>query len=194
MDPRRALNVSAVLVVALGVGGCGAGDDDDGGERVRLPPASSSAPAATGPLVDVGGAVVRPGVYRLRDGSRVLHALRAAGGARPGADLAALNRAAPVVDGQQVIVPLRSAGVAGAALGNTGGGEDDPQGAAVARISINAADAAALDELPGIGPVTAEHIVADRNANGPFASVDDLDRVPGVGPATVEALREVATP
>lgn len=153
-----------------------------------------------GVLVDVSGAVRRPGVYRLAPGSRVLDAITAAGGARHGAQLAALNRAATVVDGQQVVVPdaasiaAASAGVgAGAAAGGAGGAA---LGAVAPgqRISLATATVADFDTLPGIGPVTAAKLVADRTANGPFASVDDLDRVPGIGPAMVEQLRELVTP
>jgi competence protein ComEA len=134
-------------------------------------------------LVDVAGHVRRPGVYRLAADARVHDAITAAGGAMAGADTGALNRAAPLIDGQQVLVPA-----AGSQDGDSAGGSGGSAGA----ISVNSADAAALEGLPGIGPVTAARIVADREANGPFTSIDDLDRVPGVGPATVEALRDVA--
>ncbi|MCW2926612.1 MAG: hypothetical protein JWM86_580 [Thermoleophilia bacterium] len=150
--------------------------------------ATSGAPAPIargerGVLVDVAGFVRRPGVYRLAPGGRVHEAIAAAGGAKPGADLASINRAATVVDGQQVIV-------AGPASQTRGG--EDASGGGSTTVSINTADVAALDGLPGIGPVTAERIVAERTSGGPFASVDDLDRVSGIGPATIEALREVA--
>lgn len=138
-----------------------------------------------GLVVDVAGQVRRPGVYEMPHGARVHDAIRAAGGARAGADLGGLNRAAPLVDGQQVVVA--AADDTGAAPRQAGAAD------AVATVSINTGDAAALDTLPGIGPVTAERIVADRAASGPFASIDDLARVPGIGPATVEALRGVAT-
>lgn len=138
-------------------------------------------------LVDVAGHVRRPGVYRLETGARAHEAIAAAGGARSGADLASINRAAPLVDGQQLLVPVAAAPGASAS-GGAGGGVSSSG----STVSINAADAAELDALPGIGEVTAEHIVADRTANGPFATLDDLDRVPGIGPATIEALREVA--
>lgn len=140
-------------------------------------------------VVDVSGAVRRPGVYRLPAGSRVLDALQRAGGPTARAQASALNRAAPLVDGQQVLVPETQ-------QGTTASG---PQGAAgegrapVARVSINSADVESLDALEGVGPVTAAKIVQDRQKNGPFRTVDDLDRVPGIGPATVEALRESVT-
>ncbi|MCW2925627.1 MAG: DNA-binding protein, partial [Thermoleophilia bacterium] len=142
-----------------------------------------------GVLVDVAGLVRRPGVYRLPAGARVHQALAAAGGVRPGADLTRINRAAAVVDGQQVVVsPI-------APVAPSGRGASAPAGVPTSGpVSLNSADVAALDALPGIGPVTAQHIVAEREKSGPFASVDDLDRVSGIGPATIEALREVVTP
>lgn len=158
-----------------------AADGQAGVAADREPPA--------GMLVDVAGAVRRPGVYELPSGARVLDALRAAGGARTGADMAAVNRAAEVVDGQQILVPVRAEGIAGATAGGMGtavtGG---------ARVSLNGAPAADLDGLPGIGPVTAQKIVDDRTANGPFRSVEDLDRVPGIGAATIERLRDQVGP
>jgi competence protein ComEA len=138
---------------------------------------------AGGVVVDVAGAVRRPGVYRMPAGARVHEAIEAAGGARAGADVSSLNRAAPLVDGQQVLVGA-AAPEAGAPTAQAGVGSS---------ISINAADATQLQELPGIGPVTAQAIVDEREAGGPYASVDDLDRVRGIGPATIESLREVAT-
>jgi competence protein ComEA len=131
--------------------------------------------------VDVAGAVRRPGVYRLATGTRVHEAITAAGGTTRDADASSLNRAAAVVDGEQILVPARTAAPA-------------PSGSAPgAKVSINTADVAALDQLPGIGPVTAQRIVDDRTRNGPFASVDDLDRVSGIGRATLEQLAGVAT-
>jgi competence protein ComEA len=113
----------------------------------------------------------------------VHEAIRAAGGVRRGANLGALNRAAVLVDGQQVLVPDAAPAAAGSEASSGGS----------ATVSINSADVDALDALPGIGPVTAQHIVDEREAAGPFARVDDLDRVSGIGPATIEALRDVVT-
>lgn len=170
-----------VAMAALGAG-CGGRTAD-----VATPPRQRAVVepvvAESGVLVDVSGQVRRPGVYRLKAGARVHEAIAAAGGIRPGAELSSINRAAVLVDGQQVAVGVRSDGssTASAASG------------AAPTVSINAGDAAALDALPGIGPVTAQRIVAEREANGPFASVDDLDRVPGIGPATIETLRTAAS-
>lgn len=137
-------------------------------------------------VVHVAGAVSAPGLYTLDGGARVADAVAAAGGAADGADLDALNLARVVVDGEQVRVPLKGE----AAVGKFAGG-----GAASAdgRVNINSADAAALEALPGVGPVLAARIAAYRDAHGPFASVDALDDVSGVGPAVLEKVRAVAT-
>lgn len=159
-------------------------------------------PVATAPsgrralVVHVVGAVRRPGLYRLREGTRVADALARAGGAARSADLAALNLAAPLVDGTQVLVPSR---VAEAAEGAAGGpAAPAPSGsAAVAggrRPSLSSATAEELDQLPGVGPITAQRIIDYRTAHGPFRSVDDLDAVPGIGPARIEQLRDLVTP
>lgn len=130
-------------------------------------------------VVDVTGAVARPGVYRLPAGSRVEDAIRRAGGAAAGAMLEAVNRAARLADGQQVVIPRRGAG--GAVLGSAGG-EDGP-------IGLGTATVEQLDTIDGIGPVTAADIVEFRDQHGGLASVDQLDQISGIGPATMESLR-----
>lgn len=137
-------------------------------------------------VVDVAGAVRRPGVYRLAAGARVQQALRRAGGATASAQLALVNRAAKVVDGQQIVVPARP-GAAGPGTTAASGAPDQP-------ISLNSATAEQLDQLDGVGPATADKITAWRNANGGFHSVDDLAQVPGIGPKRLEALRPHLTP
>jgi competence protein ComEA len=132
-------------------------------------------------VVHVTGAVRQPGLYRLREGSRVADAVARAGGATVSADTAAVNLAAPLADGMQVVMPSRVAGATGSAA---------PAG----RISLNAATLAELDELPGVGPVTAQKIVDFRSAHGGFRSVEDLDSIPGIGPARIEQLRELVSP
>lgn len=127
--------------------------------------------------VHASGAVSAPGLVSLPSGSRVADAVVAAGGALPGADLAALNLAAPLVDGQQLVVPYEVP-VDGTAV------------AADGRVRINTADATALEGLPGVGPVLAQRIVAHRTAHGPFATVEDLLDVPGIGESKLAALRE----
>ena len=139
-------------------------------------------------VVHVVGAVRRPGLYRLRDGARIADAVRRAGGALREADLAGLNLAAPLVDGVQVLVPSRVATVPGAASSPGTG----VAGATV--VSLSSATVEELDELPGVGPITAQKIVDYRAEHGPFASVDDLDAVPGIGPTRIEQLRDLVTP
>jgi competence protein ComEA len=135
-------------------------------------------------VVDVTGAVRRPGVYRMPAGSRVDDAVRRAGGAAPRAELEAVNLAARLADGQQVVVPERVAGGDAAAAAT---GEEGP-------ISLGTATVEQLEEIDGIGPVTAGDIVEFRDGHGGLSSVDQLDQVPGIGPTTMEALRERLQP
>ena len=147
-------------------------------------------PAAAAPkqlVVHVVGAVRRPGLYRLDDGSRVADAVRRAGGSTRRADLSLINLAAPAADGLQVVVPRRQAG-GGSAAG--GGGEVATTGP----VHLNTATLEQLDALPGVGPVTAQHILEYREQNGGFTTADDLDAVPGIGPARLETLRELVAP
>lgn len=141
-------------------------------------------------IVHVVGAVAQPGVLQLRGGARVVDAIKAAGGATPDADLARINLAAPVSDGERIAVPNANGETPaldpGAVSGGTSAGSSPTPGAPV---NVNTADVEQLDALPGIGPATAAAIIADRDANGPFASVDDLSRVRGIGPAKLEQLR-----
>ena len=153
----------------------------------------AEAPARSILVVHVVGEVQRPGLYRLRDGARIADAVRRAGGARRSADLAALNLAAPLVDGVQVLVPNRAANEPGAAS-SSGGGVAGGAAAGAAAVSLSSATVEELDELPGVGPITAQKIVDYRAEHGPFASVDDLDAVPGIGPTRIEQLRELVTP
>jgi competence protein ComEA len=146
-------------------------------------------------VVHVVGAVRRPGLLRLREGARVADAVARAGGATKGADLAALNLAAPLVDGVQVLVPRR---VESTAVEPSPTGEPTSPPSAYAgaagKPSLATATAEELDELPGVGPITAQKILDYRAAHGPFRSVDDLDAVPGIGPARIEQLRDLVTP
>jgi competence protein ComEA len=152
----------------------------------------AAAPARAILVVDVVGEVRRPGLYRLRDGARIADAVRRAGGALRGADLAALNLAAPLVDGIQVVVPAQAQETAGPSSGTGGAGTS--AGAAGPLVSLSSATVEDLDQLPGVGPVTAQRIVDYRTEHGPFASVDDLDAVPGIGPTRIEQLRDLVTP
>ncbi len=142
-------------------------------------PAGHSGPSAV--TVHVVGAVTAPGVVSLPVGARAVDAVRAAGGASPDADLARVNLAHVLADGEQIVVPtVGEPGAAGAA-----GGDGTTAGGA---LDLNGADVAALESLPRIGPVLAERIVAWRTSHGRFSSVDELAEVPGIGPALLAAL------
>jgi competence protein ComEA len=148
------------------------------------PPASPAAPV----IVDVAGWVRTPGVYEFSSGDRIVDAIARAGGARRGADLAALNLAAPLVDGTQILVPREGEAPPGGGVGAVTTG-----GATGGLVNINTAGATELEALPGIGEVLAATIVAYRDEHGPFASVDQLEDVSGIGPSTLEELRDLVT-
>ena len=168
--------------------------------RFLLPPEPAPAPAAAPPgaaamtrgpevVVHIVGAVRRPGLYRLAQGKRIADAVARAGGTTRHADKSAVNLAAPLSDGQQVVVPARpppSSGDEGTAA------EDDA--APGGPLLLNTATLEQLDALPGVGPVTAQKILDYRQAHGAFSSVDELDAIAGIGPARLESLREVVAP
>lgn len=137
--------------------------------------------AAGDVVVDVTGAVARPGVYRLPAGARVTDAVERAGGATSAAMLEAINLAAHLADGQQVVVPRK--GPSGAPLAATAGASEEGP------ISLGTATVEQLDTIDGIGPVTAQDIIDFREEHGGLSSVDQLDQISGIGPATMEALR-----
>jgi competence protein ComEA len=175
----------------------GAASDSAGSAEPLAPvvPSDAAAPGDSGPgqtdageelVVDVAGKVRRPGIAVLPAGSRVVDALDAAGGARRGVDLTSLNLARPVVDGEQILVGVApAAGVAGTV--------DAPAPDDATLVNLNTADQAALDTLPGVGPVTADAILAWREANGAFTSVDELLEVDGIGEATLADLAPLVT-
>ena len=198
-----ALVALSVLVVVLALAGhrlAQAGTATSPEVVAPLEPVAQ-APTRRALVVHVVGAVRRPGLYRLREGARVADAVSRAGGATGRAELAALNLAAPLVDGIQVLVPRRVS--ASQALEATGGdsSEDVPAWTSAAgtaglgrKLSLSSATADQLDELPGVGPITAQKILDYRAEHGPFRSVDDLDAVPGIGPTRIEQLRDLVTP
>lgn len=156
-------------------------------EPVPAPSATESAPPL---IVHVAGWVEEPGVYELPDGSRVIDSLQAAGGAKRGAELAALNLAAPLTDGQQVLVPRAADAAQGA------GATPAPAGSGATGttlVNVNVASAEELETLPGIGEVLAATIVQYREEHGPFTSVDQLLDVSGIGEVTLEELRDLVT-
>lgn len=138
-------------------------------------------PAAGVIYVHILGQVVRPGLYELHDGDRAVDAVAAAGGFTATADAGGLNLARLVVDGEQIVVPAV--------------GEVPPPGAASVpgKVNLNTADAAALDTLPGVGPATAAKIIAWREQNGRFTSVEDLLDVSGIGASTFADLKDLVT-
>jgi competence protein ComEA len=150
------------------------------------PGPTATATEAAPILVDVAGWVRRPGVYEFAGGARVIDAIEAAGGARPGAQLSALNLAAPLADGTQVLVPREGAPLPSPVVGSgvvASGG----------LVNVNTATTEELESLPGIGEVTAQAIIDHRTENGPFASVDQLLDVTGIGDVTLENIRDLVT-
>lgn len=149
---------------------------------------AASAEASAGAIcVHVGGAVCAPGVYELACGARVAAAVEAAGGFSSLAAPDAVNLARELVDGEQVIVPTEEQYAQGFSQGGSAVASNAKQGAS-ALVNINTATAEELDSLPGIGNSTAQKIIADRNANGPFSTIDDLKRVPGIGEKKYDQL------
>jgi competence protein ComEA len=179
-----ALAVAALVLFVRHHGGAGA-------VTAPMTPVRPARPAAVKQaVVDVVGAVRSPGLYRLREGSRIADALALAGGATRKAEVASVNLAAPVADGEQIVVPRRGAAgaVAGAAAAPASGGSP------TAPVDLNTATAEQLDALPGIGPATAKKILDYRQAHGAFHSVNELDAVPGIGPGRIAQLKGLVIP
>jgi competence protein ComEA len=170
-----AMPVAAGIATPLAVPGASSG-----------PVATSSAPAEV--VVHVAGRVRKPGIVVLQPGARVVDAIKAAGGARRGVDLTGINLARPLVDGEQVLVGVGAPVAAGSPGGTSAGGVD-----AAGMINLNTATATELEELPGVGPVTAAAIVAFREEHGSFTSVDELLDVSGIGEATLAQISPHAT-
>jgi competence protein ComEA len=150
-------------------------------------PTGTTAIAAGPVVVNVVGAVRRPGLYRLRDGSRIADAVARAGGVTPKAQVELVNLASRVSDGEQIVVPRRGAVAASAGGAGSAAAPAGP-------VHLNSATLEQLDALPGVGPVTAQKILAFREEHGAFASVDELDAIPGIGPARLEQLRDLVAP
>lgn len=142
-------------------------------------------------FVHVTGAVASPGLYEVAEGSRVAQAVEAAGGFAEGAATSALNLARVVADGEQVVVPTQAEiDTAQSGASSTGGASVGGTGVLGGKVNINTATAEQLDSLPGIGASTAAKIVADREANGPFSTTEDLKRVSGIGDKKFAALAD----
>jgi competence protein ComEA len=189
LSRRRALAGAVLLAAALFVAGrylAGAGASSGASRPAERPLEAVEAAAPAALVVHVVGAVRRPGLYRLRDGARVADAVARAGGATRRADVSLVNLAAPVADGTQVVVPRRAPAAAS-------GGANAPETPA-GPLHLNTATLEQLDELPGVGPSTAQKILDFRQQHGAFTSIDELDAIPGIGPARLEQLREVAAP
>jgi competence protein ComEA len=180
---RSQLLVYAAIAVALLLVGARwiRSDQPAGGGGLSFA-ADSFAPSREGSrdvVVHVAGAVRRPGVYRLPAGARVTDAVKRAGGLSAEAMEDAINLAARLADGQQVVVPARGAGASAAAEGP---------------ISLGTATVEQLDEIEGIGPVTAQEIIDFRDQHGGLSSIEQLDEISGIGPSTMEALRAALQP
>lgn len=184
---RRWILVAAACVLALGSGlWFGSGTRSAPGHPPAVPVSSPLVEdTAASTVVHVSGWVARPGVVEVPEGSRVSDAIAAAGGARPGVDLTSLNLARVVADGQQIVVPSPGEGpVAGVPSADVDSGP----------LSLNAATAQDLEQLPGVGPVLAERIIAHRDSRGGFDRVEDLLEVPGIGEAKLASIRDLVAP
>lgn len=182
--------VIGILVGLLLAGGIYASTRAPQGERVELRPAPTPEPVR----VHVAGAVVRPGVYSLDKDSRVDDAVEAAGGFVAEADKNALNLAARLEDGQRLDIPFVAGFVPDEEQGFVVVSEGTPSPlAGEDLVNINTATLEELDKLPGIGPSTAQRIIAYRIDNGPFARIEDIVNVSGIGPATYEEIKDLIT-
>jgi len=181
-----AVAVAVVIVLAMRHFGGGAGSP--AASSYAPPHARAAKPAAMKLLVvDVAGAVRRPGLHSVPTGSRVQDAIAAAGGATRKAQLDAVNLAAPVADGEQIVVPGSGAGGVAAASSPAGSSPSAP-------LDLNSATLEQLEALPGIGPVTAQKILDYRQQHGAFHAATELEGVPGIGPAHMAQLKGLVIP
>jgi competence protein ComEA len=193
----RRVVVAIVALAAVGlVGGYGvAMRAKPKAEKISLAspgPAGAAKPSGRLVYVHVGGAVHRPGLYEVPDGSRVFDAVRAAGGATDQADLDSLNLASKVKDGDKILVPARVEPGADPPPGGAPGAGGSAASAG-GLINLNSATLEQLDSLPGVGPSTAQKIIDYRTQHGGFRSVDELMDVPGIGPAKFAELKDQVT-
>ncbi|WP_308290519.1 ComEA family DNA-binding protein [Streptomyces marispadix] len=231
IEPRTLLALAVVLVVAVGFAvhhfWTGRPEAVKAPAVERAPeeaaagePGDAGSPAGAGSgagrlqgrrlVVDVGGKVRKPGIYKLPTGARVADALRAAGGVRPGTDVSGLNRARRIVDGEQIVAGRRTPGApsagsgAGRGANGPGGGASSGSGTAAAEapggaaqgapVSLSSATVGELETLPGVGPVLAQHIVEYREEHGGFTSVSQLKEVDGIGDSRFADLEPKVSP
>lgn len=205
-----ALCVAILVMVVVGIGvahalsteGFAVTKAEEGTSAASNASAASESAEAEEPArlcVFVSGEVAHPAIYYLDEGARVADAITAAGGFTPGAATDALNLARAVVDGEQIAVPAQNsaatapsgASAQGSSAGlSASGSSGSPSQAGNGRVNINTADTAMLQTLSGIGEATAKKIVADREANGPYKTIEDLKRVSGIGDKKFESLRD----
>jgi len=192
----EAVVLAPVTAPSSGAEGGGSGGSTGGAGGAGQAPAAAPTPDV---VVYVCGAVRAPGVVRLPAGARVTDALEIAGGPTAKAELAAVNLAAPVVDGQQIVVPEKGAAGAvavepGSGAAATGGlASAGGAGSPAALVNINTATLEELDALDGVGPSTAQKIIDYRTANGGFKTVDEIKEVPGIGDAKFAAMQDSIT-
>lgn len=199
-DPRRlAAWVAAGLILALLAAWYLARSrptaDASGAPAIATIAAAGSTPTSKGAertpvIVDVSGAVKRPGVYTLSTEQRVEDALERAGGATRRADLRQLNRAAKLEDGRQILVPTKGESPAAAPASGATAPPGEP---AAGPINLNTATPEQLETLDGVGPATSRKIIEYRDQNGGFKSIDELDQVSGIGEKRLAALRDKVT-
>ncbi|MCJ7735823.1 MAG: helix-hairpin-helix domain-containing protein [Anaerolineae bacterium] len=194
--PKRSAIILLFSVVSLMIGGAVGyfGARPRGAAPITIstlvPTATSSPTATPSPIrVYVSGAVQAPGVYELEQGCIVADAIQVAGGAAAEADLECINLAQELRDQQQVHVPEVGEATPPPVVSGGSGASTESAGL----VNINTAPVDELETLPGVGPSTAEKIVAFREANGPFERVEDIQNVPGIGPVTFEEMREMIT-
>lgn len=187
LSVRRLVAVAIAIAVALVLALRHLGGGGPAVPAVAPVRVAKSPVAAAVLVVDVAGAVRRPGLYRLHEGERIADAIAAAGGATAKAVVDLVNLAAPLADGEQVVVPRGAGGATAASPPAAGGSPASP-------LDLNTATVEQLDALPGVGPSTAQKIVDYRQAHGPFRSVDELDGVSGIGPAKLAELKGLVIP
>jgi competence protein ComEA len=195
--PRRHQVVVVAAVAVVAVGASLLWSLHSAPPKIAPPAQSSSITASGSPtstvrsqpsgaiLVHVAGAVRKPGLYEFPNGARVADAIASAGGPKPNADLDGLNLAQPLTDGTKLLVAHRGSATVPIPVASSSPG--------LAVVNINTADQAALETIPGIGPVTAAAILDQRARLGSFASFEQLLEVDGIGPATLESIRPYVT-